>query len=431
MATWLWRTLRAAEAAGHDARQVVEAAVDLRPLTGAEHVAAVIDARIRKQIDVEHLVPLPEGRWSGQVPQVDDPAQQKYLSQLAAAMDGRVERLGPFIARQRPPWAIEAFGEVPGEPEARRAWEHKAARVEAYRERFWDDPREAIGPEPAAASPEKRAAWHAAAQALGRPADGPGLRYRDTGSLWLIRDTYQAETAWAPRFVSPELRSMRIGAREAELTRARAAAEARAAQARGDHEEAARQQRLAKSSVALRSWYETRAAQLEQADADYREWQHATEGSRQLAIAADAELRRREPGLALPPLRTAEPAPVTDAERAELEPEPEPGPEPSPAERALAASCRRYAPQLAAIEEARGAARGWLGQLEQDRAAFRDLLAGRQSIRVPDPDPDYSHHGPAWPSLAPGERDAILQPPAPEMPAAPGLAREAEPEAGS
>ncbi len=429
MATWLWRTLRAAEAAGLDARRELRAAVDTRPLSDARCVAAVVDARLRKQIDVDHLIPVPEGRWSDQVPQVDDPAEQKYLSQLAAAMDGRVERLGRFVASRRPQWAVEALGEVPGEPEARVEWERRAARVEAYRERFWDHPSEPIGPEPAMATPEKRAAWHAAAQALGRPCDGPDVRYRDTGSLWLIRDTYEAETAWAPRFVSPELRSMRLSARETELTRARAAAETRAAEAHGDHAQAQRQQRLARSSVALRSWYEDRAAELEQADADYREWEHATEGSRRLAVAADAELRRRDPGLALPPLRTAEPAPLTDAERAELSPEPEH--EPGPEEQALAEMYERYAPELAAIEKMRAASPGWLHDIGQDRAAFRAQLAERQSIRVPDPDPDYGDRGPAWPPLTPRERDAVLQPPAPEMPPAPGTAREAELEAGA
>ena len=401
-ATWLWRTLRAAEAAGLDVREVMQAAVDSGSLAGARDVAAVIDDRIRKQVD--HLVPLPEGRFSDQVPQVDDPAEQKYLSQLAAAMDGRVDRLGPFVAGQRPQWAIEALGEVPAEPVARADWERKAAQVEKYRERFWDHPSEPIGPEPAMASPEKRAAWHAAAQALGRPADGPDVRSRDTGSLFLIRDNYEAETAWAPRFVGPELRSVRTGAREAELTRARAAAEARVAESRGDHAQAERQRGLARSSQTLRAWYENHAAELEQTDADYREWQHATEGARQLAIVADAELRRRDPGLVLEPLRSAEPTPVTDTERAELERAPERGREHDAA--------------------------GWVRQMAQARAAFREQLAERQSLRVPEPDPEYGDQGPAWPALAPRGRDAILQPPVPEMPSAPGLGREAEPEAG-
>ena len=92
---------------------------------------------------------------------------------------------------------------------------------------------------------------------------------------------------------------------------------------------------------------------------------------------------------------------------------------------------QRYAPELAAIEKVRTASPGWLRDIGQDRAAFREQLAERQSIRVPDPDPDYGDRGPAWPPLTPQERDAVLQPPAPEMPPAPGTAREAELEAGA
>jgi hypothetical protein len=48
--TWLWRTLRAAEAAGLDVRDVVRDAIDSRSLAGARDVAAVLDARIRERI---------------------------------------------------------------------------------------------------------------------------------------------------------------------------------------------------------------------------------------------------------------------------------------------------------------------------------------------------------------------------------------------
>src|SRR5260370_17050900 len=106
-----------------------------------------------------------------------------------------------------------------------------------------------------------------------------------------MRDTYEAETAWAPGFAGPELRSVRIGAREAELTRARAAAEARAAEARGDHDQAERQRALAGSSETLRAWYEQHAAELEQADADSREGEHPTEGAPPLAVAPHPTLR--------------------------------------------------------------------------------------------------------------------------------------------
>jgi len=46
-----------------------------------------------------------------------------------------------------------------------------------------------------------------------------------------------------------------------------------------------------------------------------QEWEQATARSRQLAIAADAELRRRYPDRKIEPLRPAEPGPVSDAER--------------------------------------------------------------------------------------------------------------------
>src|SRR5258708_7701408 len=124
-------------------------------------------------------------------------------------MDGRVEAVGPVRRAAAP--AVGGGGVRPGAGRTGGAARggHRAAQVEKYRERFWDHPCEPIGPEPTMAGPEKRAAWHAAAQALGRPADGPDLRYRDTGSLWLMRDTCEAETAWAPRFVGPGLRSVR------------------------------------------------------------------------------------------------------------------------------------------------------------------------------------------------------------------------------
>ena len=51
---------------------------------------------------------------------------------------------------------------------------------------------------------------------------------------------------------------------------------------------------------------------------DRHEWEHATEHTRHLAIAADAELRRRHPDQQIEPLRSAEPDPVADADCEEL-----------------------------------------------------------------------------------------------------------------
>ena len=135
------------------------------------------------------------------------------------------------------------------------------------------------------------------------------------GRLWLLRDTYAAETAWAPRHAGKELRLARLGAFDAALGAIRAAAEADAARKAGDHDRAARHEHLAASYRALRDHYQQREQTFAQAMADRQEWEQATARSRHLAIAADAELRRRHPDRKIEPLRSAEPAPASDAER--------------------------------------------------------------------------------------------------------------------
>ena len=54
---------------------------------------------------------------------------------------------------------------------------------------------------------------------------------------------------------------------------------------------------------------------LAQVMADRQDWEQATAASRHLAIAADAELRRRHPDQTIEPLRSAEPAPATGTGR--------------------------------------------------------------------------------------------------------------------
>ena len=230
-------------------------------------------------------------------------------------MDDRTQRLGQHAAQTGPAWAVTALGPVPADPAARRAWQTKAAWIAAYREIYgYDHPDDPIGPEPSHQTPDQRAAWHQAFAALG-PADGPGVRAMPDGRLWLLRDTYAAETAWAPRHVGKELRLARLGAFDAALGAIRADAEAQAARKAGDHDRAERHETLAASYRALRDLYQQREHTLAQAMADRQEWEHATAGSRHLAIAADAELRRRHPGQKIEPLRSAEPAPVSDTER--------------------------------------------------------------------------------------------------------------------
>ena len=226
-ARWLYRTLHAAEFAGLDPAEVIRTAITSRDLAGSRDIAAVIDARIRQRIDP--LLPQPQGPWTSRVPQLPDPARQAYLTGVAALMDDRTRRLGQHTARTAPAWAITVLGPVPADPAARQDWARKAASIAAYREMYgYDHPSDPIGPEPSHQAPDQRAAWHQAYLALG-PSAGPDVRAMPDGRLWLLRDTYATQTAWAPRHVGKELRLSRLGAFDAALGAVRADAEAQAA----------------------------------------------------------------------------------------------------------------------------------------------------------------------------------------------------------
>ncbi len=61
------------------------------------------------------------------------------------------------------------------------------------------------------------------------------MRGLPDGRLLHLRDTYPVQTAWAPQYVGDELRQVRAAAWEARLAGLRAAADAHAAQQRGNH----------------------------------------------------------------------------------------------------------------------------------------------------------------------------------------------------
>jgi hypothetical protein len=122
-------------------------------------------------------------------------------------MDDRTRRLGQHTARTAPAWAIQALGPVPANPAARQDWARKAASIAAYREMYgYDHPGDPIGSEPSHQAPDQRAAWHQAFAALS-PANQPDIRAMPDGRLWLLRDSYAAQTAWAPRHVGKEFAS--------------------------------------------------------------------------------------------------------------------------------------------------------------------------------------------------------------------------------
>ena len=185
------------------------------------------------------------------------------------------------------------------------------------------------------------------------------------GPLLHLRDTYPIETAWAPQYVGDELRQVRDAAWDARLTGLRAAADAHAAQLRGDRRHAIRDQERAASYHALEQAYRQRETVFAAVMTDRTEWEAATRQQRQLAVAADAELRRRHPGQYYAPLRSAEPAPASSARRAEL--------------------------TLTAGEETAEIGR-WMKDLAAGRRAFADRLA----------EPDHPVRGPRLRQPQPG-----------------------------
>jgi conjugative relaxase-like TrwC/TraI family protein len=391
-AKWLWRTLRAAELAGLDAGEVLAAAIAERDLAGARDLPSVLDSRLRHR--TSSLVPFPAGPWSAQIPAIADPEHRAYATQIAAMMDARKDRIGEHAANAALPWAVTGLGPVPGDPLDRLDWQRRASSIGAYRELSgYHHPAEPIGPEPVAAAPDLRAAWHEAFAALG-PADGPDVRGLPDGLLLHLRDTYPLETAWAPAWVGDELRQVRTAARDARLAAIRAAAEAAAARRRGHHEQAAQQQVLAASYQAMHDAYTEREAVFAAVMADWADWDAATRQQRHLAVAADAELRRRHPDQPYPPLRSAEPEPATQAQRDELD--------------------------LAAGEQIREMGQ-WIKDLAAQHHEFAVRLAERQSLTIPAEDPDYADLGPAFPTWTAARKDAILQPPKPEIPPSPRI----------
>jgi hypothetical protein len=141
---WLWRTLRVAELAGQDPAQILATAIAERDLAGSRDIPAVIDARLRQHLG--SLVPLPPGPWSGQVPPIADPERRAYVTDIAALIDARKDRIGEHAAEHALPWAVTALGPVPADPTDRLGWQHRASSIGAYRELSgYDHPADPIG----------------------------------------------------------------------------------------------------------------------------------------------------------------------------------------------------------------------------------------------------------------------------------------------
>ncbi len=376
-ATWLWRDLRAAEMAGLDAGEVVRAAVNSQTLADARSVAAVLrQARMRQIVDP--LVPLPQKPWTDRPRQFDDPEIAQYEARLRQAMDERAERLGEHAVETSPAWAVQALGPVPDDPVERLDWQQRASKIATYRELYGiGDDREVIGHEPTGNAPEMRAAWHDAFAAITRT-DGVDVRALPDGSLIHMRDSYQTETGWAPPHVGKQLRDVRLGAETMRLKAIRAEAEASTAK---DQAVAARHAGIAAKARALEAQHREHEATLSAVMDDRNLWDKLTEGT----TAPRRPGRQRNTAAATPTARSGPWNPPNPRHRTSSWHEP-----------------------------------GWLAELDEQRRVFREELEARQNVMVPNEDPDWEDEGPAW-TVWQAQRDAILQPPKPEIRPADGV----------
>ncbi len=326
---------------------------------------------------VKPLVPSPQKPWTDRPRQFGDPEIAEHEAALRQAMDERAGRLGEHAAETSPPWAVQALGPVPEDPVDRLDWQQRASKIATYRELYGiGDERDVIGKEPTQNAPEMRAAWHDAFAAITH-GDGVDVRELPDSSLEHMRGSYQSETGWAPPHVGKQLQDVRLGAGTMRLKAIRAEAEARIAT---DPAIATRHATIAATARALEAEYRGHEATMSEVMEERNLWDKLTEGGRRLAVQADLEFRRRHPDRKIRPLETAEPE----------------------------------APGEFTVEP------GWLADLEEQRRVFRDELEARQNVMVSNQHPDWEDEGPAW-QVWEAQRDAILQPPKPEIRPAEGV----------
>ena len=334
--------------------------------------------------------------WSQQMPEIADRAGRSSCGSWRRRWTAGESGSASSPASAALPWATEALGPVPEDPAERLEWQQRAASVGAYRETYgYDNPAEAIGPEPAAGeSPDKRAAWHDALRALG-PVAGTDLRGKTDGQLWLMRDTYEAESAWLPKYVAPALGLVRQSAGDAAIEALRGGAEAKVAEARGDEAAAERHRARAAASRAKFSVYHAQEKVLERADAEYRGGVAAIEPQLRLAAAADTLLRTRHPEFDIPPLSSGVLEPVSDTERGEA----------AKGDRCRSGSSRSRRPAHSSARRWRRAVACWSRPRTRIRAARRGLPRARQA-RIPRGAPAPCRQHAACPSLAEREAEA-------------------------
>ncbi|MGH3096450.1 MAG: MobF family relaxase, partial [Streptosporangiales bacterium] len=304
----LLRAVRAGEASGRDADQLLAQAVTGRELDSATSVGQVLHHRITADTPPEHLAA--EGSYTARTPELVDPELDGYAHELAEAMDTRVSVLGERAAADRPSWAGQ-LGPVSDDPTERLEWTRRAGLIAAYREEHgYRSEADAIGPAPHAGAPEARQGWLAAWEALGRPDEERDTVAASDGDLFNTLQAWQREQQAAPANVDNELRRTAREADDADRDARRAVAFGDLARASGDdpseedrtleqarQAEAAARQRLTaleEQAMQRQAWYE--ANQQQQRAAQLAQHELARRQDRELAQATE-QRPEREPGM--------------------------------------------------------------------------------------------------------------------------------------
>jgi hypothetical protein len=322
-AATLTRILRRVELAGHDPHHALTDAVTASDLDGARNLANVLYARIRTA-HAEQLDPVGE-TFTDWTPRTDNPQWHAYLTTLAVYLDQHAADLGRQAAdagQQAPGWAVEAFGPVPADEDARAEWARQVGPIAAYREiRGHDQPTDtdraaagpaddrradgrgggdALGTPPGPGQAEQYAAYRAAWRTLGRPDTARDLAEMTDGQLWIRVHAADREDKWGPRYVANEL----AGTRQAADTQRRTAAlrDAEADTATGPSE----QEQLREQATQARALADTLDQQAEQLQfVDNARARHLLDTAHTRVEGADArgELARRHQDDPTPPER--------------------------------------------------------------------------------------------------------------------------------
>ena len=231
-------------------------------------------------------------------------------------MDDRTRRLGQHTAQTTPAWAIQRPRPGPRRSAARRDWEHKAASIAAYREMYgYDHPGDPIGPEPSHAStgPAGRLAPGVRRPRPGRPAGRPGHARRAAvarsatptpprppghpatpGRSCGCPGSAPSTPPWAPSAPTPKPTPP---ARPATTTAPRGTST------------------WPPATGPCATTTSSKNRTFTQAMADRQEWEHATADPGAWPSPPTPNCAAATPTGKIEPLRSAEPAPVSDAER--------------------------------------------------------------------------------------------------------------------